>query len=662
MKTIDLYVDAFLNAVTGGEFIRRDRISALGLRCVYDRYLTHDWETKFWVVQAFPVHYDNNLTEGICHKLFKEFPEVESSIYLYCTPVHIGTESQQFTKRMSSASAEVAAYQEYFKDMTPAEKLLGKVERNPKTGGKIYLKPELLDKKQDRFDSFSYIYSTQNGGGHFANSYYVVQGSCKNIRTLRAFGKRLVALCKGDKIHCMEVRGSVDTILKNFTAAGYLQEAPEHSIPILLSEEAAVSQLPIRTKGLLNSSGILMGIDWETKLPFFLDFFESPAAQINLLLARSGYGKTYNAFNIILMAAGCYNVHSSVLDIKGNEHCALLNFMQGIRIDMGGASDRFVNTLRLDDLAGRGLSPEDCYSTAVNGTVTLMSIVVNLLPSEGNAADLQMMLQTSVRKVYSIHNVRPDNELSFQNSAHLQYSAVITQLESMKRIVSYTDSQRNILALAVTRLEAFFSADGEFGSSFRREITIGEVLDAPLVIYEMHKNTNATLSLLDNVRVFMLIFLDGKKQAVRKSRRQHTFAFYEELQRCGNMEQLVAYISGVVTGSRSSNVSVFLLLNAVKTLNGQAFNAIKSNITTKIVGDVISEDIQTLVEEFDCQDVEDKLLTIHNNISGEWNNCFAISYNTGRRCGTAIYKPVLPEAIAAVLKTRDTSEEDKEKE
>ena len=178
----------------------------------------------------------------------------------------------------------------------------------------------------------------------------------------------------------------------------------------------------------------------------------------------------------------------------------------------------------------------------------------------------------------------------------------------------------------------------------------------------MHKNTNATLSLLDNVRVFMLIFLDGKKQAVRKSRRQHTFAFYEELQRCGNMEQLVAYISGVVTGSRSSNVSVFLLLNAVKTLNGQAFNAIKSNITTKIVGDVISEDIQTLVEEFDCQDVEDKLLTIHNNTSGEWNNCFAISYNTGRRCGTAIYKPVLPEAIAAVLKTRDTSEEDKEKE
>ncbi len=68
------------------------------------------------------------------------------------------------------------------------------------------------------------------------------------------------------------------------------------------------------------------------------------------------------------------------------------------------------------------------------------------------------------------------------------------------------------------------------------------------------------------------------------------------------------------------------------------------------------------MEEFDCQDVEDKLLTIHNNTSGEWNNCFAISYNTGRRCGTAIYKPVLPEAIAAVLKTRDTSEEDKEKE
>lgn len=657
MKTLDLYVNAFLQSVTGGEFIKRSSISLLGLKCVYDRYITHDWETKFWIIQRFPVHYDNNLTDGIRHKLFKEFSDVDTSVFMYSTPIHVNTDSQQFTRKMSNASNEVMAYQEYFKDMTPSEKVIGKVERNPKTGAKIYIRPDIMKVKQDKFDSFSYIHNTQGEGGHFANTYYIIQASCKNVRTLRAFGKRLVSLCKKDKLVCSEVRGKVETILQNFTIATYLKEPPAHTIPHLMSEEAVVSQLPMRTKGLLNPSGILFGLDWESKLPFLLNLFESPAAQVILLAAKTGHGKTYNAFNIILMNAGIFNVHSSVLDIKGNEYKALLNFMSGIRIDMGSNSSRFVNTLRLDDLVDRGLDPVDCFTTAVDGTVTLLSIIVNLLPNEGNEADLRMILQTAVRKLYSMADVRPDNEQTFKRSAKLTYTDVIHQLTGMQHIASYTEQQKTILTLAITRLESFFAADGEFGTALKDEITIGEVLDAPLVIYEMHKNTNAMLSLLDDVRIFMLIFLDGKKQSIRKSQKLHTNAFYEELQRCGNMQKLVTYISGVVTGSRSSNVSVFLLLNSISTLKEKAFSAIKSNITTKIIGYMVKEDIQTLADSFDCEDIKDKLLTINENEAGKWSNCFAISYDTGKRKGTAIYKPVLPKSIATVLQTRDTHED-----
>ena len=148
-------------------------------------------------------------------------------------------------------------------------------------------------------------------------------------------------------------------------------------------------------------------------------------------------------------------------------------------------------------------------------------------------------------------------------------------------------------------------------------------------------------------------FLDGEKHFLRKQKKLHTAAFYEELQRCGSLGTLIRSISSRVTGSRSNNLSVFLLLNSIKTLDADAFSAIKSNITTKIIGLVESPDQKVLVKDYGCEDIDSYMTRIRDNTNGNYNNCFAVSFDSGLRKDKVILKSVVPPEMSKTFETRD---------
>lgn len=154
----------------------------------------------------------------------------------------------------------------------------------------------------------------------------------------------------------------------------------------------------------------------------------------------------------------------------------------------------------------------------------------------------------------------------------------------------------------------------------------------------------------------MQVHLDTKKQSIRKEQKLHTAAFYEELQRSNQFGKLVETISHAVTGSRSNNVMIFLLLNAVSVFNNNELNAIKSNITTKIVGKLEDGDIDLLVKEYGCKPIQKQLEKINDKSTNRWQNCFAILYDTGVDVDKAIYRTVVPQYMLEQFKTRDFNE------
>ena len=230
---------------------------------------------------------------------------------------------------------------------------------------------------------------------------------------------------------------------------------------------------------------------------------------------------------------------------------------------------------------------------------------------------------------------------------------VLEVVEGLSSTNSYTEEQVKLCTLIRTRLAAYFRSEGRYKEAFTNEITTGEVIKTPLVIYSFNKNSGTMLDNLDTIRVFMAQALDNRKTVRRKREHLHTASFYEELQRSAQFGRLVETISHRVTGSRSDNVTVFLLLNAISTFDNREFAAIKSNITTVMAGKLIDDDIDVLVNDFGCKPIEGYLRHINDTKNEKYRNCFAVNYDTGYTSNKAIIKAVFPQEIIDKLKTRD---------
>ena len=655
MKLIDVYVDAFVNWISGGELINRDKISLVGLKPLYGRFLTHQWITKVWCIVGLPVHYDYNITQAIRMEMFRMCSGVRTVIHTYNIPAPVNVTSDLFRRYVARSASNYRKYEEVFNQLEEDEKLTGKSGYDS-SGRRFYVSEATLNSIKDTYDSYMYVTEQGQSGNNFVNTYYFIQASARTKKEMQNYTKKLEGMLGAEGIYFFSVKGDIRRYLSNFAPASYHQEADRVFRPMLLSPENQVGLYPTKTKGLIGGSGIMLGVDWQTKLPLMVDFFSSGAAQVIMMLGMSGCGKTFTAFSIALELLA-KSIHCSVIDIKGGEWDRLAQFAEAKVVDMGAENARFVNTLRLDDF--EGVTKEEAselYNTAVSGTVSLLSIMTNLQEREGNVTDLEMILEQAVTKTYIQCGVTPQNPSSFSRTATMRYTDVLTVVEELTATKSYTEQQQKMCSLIRTRCSSYLLGEGRYGDAFRNELTIKEVMDTPLIIYSFNKNSGTMLDTLDTIRVFMVQFMDGKKHTFRKRQKLHTAAFYEELQRCDQFGKLVETISHRVTGSRSSNLIIFLLLNAVSTFDNSALAAIKSNITTQIVGKVIQDDIPILIEKFGCAGIKNYLEFINDKASNSYRNCFAIQYDTGADSDKTIFKTVLPDSMVEVFKTRDFNE------
>jgi hypothetical protein len=662
MKLSDLYSEYIANWLSEGLLITRDKISLLGIRSLFDSYITNGWITKTWIVSALPVHFDVNLTQAIRSEMHEAFPDVKTIVHMYNSPVNVSVNNENFRRQLKIAANQYNRYKDDYNGLSEDEKLTG---LNVHVGGGYHLridKTTLLTYKAS-YDSFSYVFDKVNHGSGFTSTYYFVQASAKTRAELRKYQKMLLNVIRStagefesklDNIYVREVHGTVDNYLSNFCPATFKQQPSSKFPTLLLSDENKAALLPTKTKGLINATGVLIGLDWQAKLPFFQSFFDNGAAQVALVDGKTGCGKTFFMFFVAIELAGI-GVHGSVIDIKGNEWSKIMKFIKGsIEIKMTGKNARFVNTLRLDNIQCNKDNCEELYDNAVQGTIDIFTIIVKLQENEGNIADLVTVLETAINKLYSQHDVVRDNPETFVRTRDFKYSDIIDIVIDLKTTKSFSDAQRRICGLIQTRSAPFFISEGRYADAMKNELTVSEIIESPFVIYNMNKNNAETLSTLDDLKIYMSQFLDGEKHFLRKQQKLHTAAFYEELQRCGSLSTLVRSISARVTGSRSNNLSVFLLLNAITTLDSDAFRAIKSNITTKMIGYVEEPDQNKLVEEYGCDDIKSYMERIRTNEKGYYNNCFAVSFNTGLKKDKVLLKSVVPKEMIEAFNTRDS--------
>lgn len=661
MKLLDIYSYLFASWINGGMFNRAGRLQSTSIDAQYNVVFTKTHVKQVYRIMGIkPENYDLAFVDYIRARMFETHPDVELVINEINHPIRLNVNDDKFNRAFSKASTAYSDYKEAFDSQTGIARITGKTYRLP-GGGRLKLSRERLDDLNQIYQSYLYLFNSMSAGGtvSLVNIFIEVVGA--DMREVRRAGNDLYGILGALNIGVELVKSANKAyMLEMGPAVGSPQKLNKKFLPqLLFTAENQAAWSTYKSRGLVGGGkgAILLGMDFRSRLPFSIDIFRSGAAQIFLLNAKTGGGKTYAAFQLALSALA-NNHYVSAIDLKGREWSALTVAVPDAKIiTFDNRHPSFVNCLRLDDMPYNEKNAGELFGAAIDGTVQLFMLVIHLLPGEGNPNDAELVIREAVQKMYSSRNIDPANPSSFANSKGMTYADVLPILETLATTTSYTKEQKNMVRLARARLHAYFGESGMFREAMRNEVTLGDVLDAKLTIFELNKNQNTMFDSLDVIRVFMIQFLNGKKQTVLKERGEFCFQFFEELQRCEQMTDLLRYICAQVTGARSANMIVVLLLNSLKVLQGKEAQDIRSNITSILSGLVEDNDIRSFRDDFGRPWLAHQLELISAR-QQTYRNCFAASVDPGYGSVLeTVYRVELPKDLSKAFRTRTIVDE-----
>lgn len=656
MGLLDTYSYLISNWLNSGAFSNRGKLKASSIQVGYNTIFTRSTARKVFFISGIkPVNVDLAVIDYVRDIMFQQHPDVELKINVTSYPIKVDVNNDRFTRQMTKASTSYETYLEAFESQSNINKVIGKTYRLP-NGSRIRITKERLDELKQVYASFLEIYNSVSASTAMSLVKIFIEVVGKNLKEVKRASNDLYGILNPLNIGLVELRSNLKSYLNEFGIAAIMPNSlSKKFLPQLLFTDNNMAAFnTYKSRGLVGGGDnpLLLGIDLRSRLPFAVDIYQTASAQVFMLLGKTGSGKTYAAFQsaISALALGDY---VSALDVKGREWVRISNLVDSKIITFDDRNPNFVNTLRLDDVEVNSSNCEEIFNTAVKGTIALLSLVVNLQPNEGNSSDLEMVLREAVLKLYSSNHIDIDNPETFVKTQKLKYKDLLPILESLSSTVTYTNEQKKMLVLARTRCHAFFGESGIFADAFRDEITLSDIMHSRLVIYELNKNQGAMTDSLDAIRIFMIQFLDSKKKAMLRERGKFIFCYYEELQRCSQFGSLLEYICADVTGSRSNNAVIFLLLNSLKVLQGKEAQDIRSNITSFIVGFIEETDIRVIRDDFNLPWVASQCELFRAKQS-EYKNAFAASIDTGEKVLETIYKAYVPTYLRDELQTRTT--------
>lgn len=659
MKLLDIYSYLISNWLNAGNFVNAGRMEATSIKPEYNVIFTKGYCKQIvQVVGIKPINIDICFIDYIRDRMFELHPDVETNILMLEYPVHMDVNSDKFKRALSRADEAYSTYREAFESQGAMDRLTGKVYRLP-NGARLKLSREKMEALEQVQTSYTHLYKHITGGGTVAQTKVFIELIGRDRRSVRRAENDLYGVVGSANLGVQVVKAATKAYLWEMAPAVPAPKTlTKKFLPqLLFTDENTAAFSSYKSRGLVGGgkNALLLGMDFRSRLPFSIDIFRSASAQVFMLLGKTGSGKTYAAFQAA-MSALALGEYVTAIDIKGREWAQMTPAADAKIITFDDKNPSFVNTLRLDDLDVSEGNASELFNTAIKGTVAMFMLVINLQQNEGNPNDAEMVIREAVMKMYSMRGIDPSNPSTFKDTKRLRYADVLPVLETLQTTTSYTASQRNMVTLARARLNAYFGDTGMFSDAFKNEISLSEVMEAPFVIYEFNKNQGAMTDSLDVVRIFMVQFLDSKKKAMLKLRGKFLFCFYEELQRCESFGDLLSYICGEVTGSRSNNAVIFLLLNSLKVLQGKSGQDIRSNITSFLTGFCEDNDIRTIREDFGKEWLAGQL-SLFSQRQQIYRNCFAAYVDTGIEVLETVYKVMLPDSLSKAFRTRTIKEE-----
>ena len=652
------YVNNIANYFSNGAFVNKSGLSALGIRPLYDRIITKSSVKKVMAIVRFDVEFDRNFVSAITRYISDRHEDcsVIFSFSNFRSDLHKSVRTKDFNRNMGIAYDNYTRYNELFNQLSDADKTVGKKLYTP--NGRIEVTKDRLQHLSDIYNSYKYSYDTIANDGSMFNSYIFVELIAPDNKRMTKLVETFELLMIKLKCAYTEIRKANNHYLSSMSPTGYYYQSDDAKLftPNLLSDENLAFLMPYKSSGFIGDGfGTLMGLDMGSRSPFILNFYKTSDRQIICYLVPSGDGKTMSSQMICLFMMH-QGYHASVIDVKGAEWPKLDKWVKTKVVDISANDGCYVNTLRLDDVVDLiSANREDAkmfFSSAISSTIEVLRIMSEFTEESADFQDASSIIKYAVDRYYKTYSVNPSNYLTFANTSSMDYVDLINFLGTLKSVDLYR-SKGDLIDTIQSRCLAFINTSRLLDAE---EITVRDILDSELVVYSLNRNRDGVVDqTLEALRTFMITYLDMKKIYVRKSRGLATVCFYEELQRKKEFSRLLNFINAIVTGARSSNVTVFLLCNTPKVLLDDDVSGVMSNISTFIVGKLSNEEDTEVLRKLGLSDVLPYLNQITENPK-KFRHCFVCKYDTGYDANTVIFKAMVPPHVVEYLDTRDRQE------
>lgn len=631
-----------------------------------DKYFTEEGVFRLYAVTEMPFEYAESLIVKLSERIARINPSLVVKSYFEIHNVTIPINTPQFVGRMNRLTNKYINVKKQWNLLDDDYKRAGLNFNNGIR--RIFFNETHLTKMAHQHFSFTEVnnHIKHNGGVYFTVTLFIKVGF-PDLDTFKGLDNQVQQIIKSElqkSLHeiaislgktkeqaeglstmrqtgtAVSIDKTTATILANFGPAVNNYGGAKMAT-MLVSERNLTQLIPFRHEGIVSDEGVPIGVNPDNNTPLWLPMFSYPEGSSTIVCGKAGSGKSFLMYvlSLNLVGMGCTVVY---IDLKGTEVSQCLGAaMDNIKtIDFSEKEGQFINTMIISkDI------PDYTMSDAVKATAEMLSIFVCLKENEGNETDLLGILRGAVRSYYNEQGVKEDNVDTWHFSQDMNFKTLLSyvslQKDSSEEIELYT--------LITNRLaEAFMTYKL---NDNHRNLQLQDLLSYSVVSFNFNKNTEVRVSIIDQVRIYMVMMVTKRLAKLNKQNDLFTILCAEEAQRYGSLPVLCQGLSDLASGSRSDNLSVMAIMNDLNIMRKDEMSAFRANVANFVIGKVDAEGIRVLRDVFQKEILAEKVSAIIENPK-KFDRIFAVHFSIGDIELNLYNRCDVPKSVADLFKTR----------
>lgn len=361
------------------------------------------------------------------------------------------------------------------------------------------------------------------------------------------------------------------------------------SYPTFVVPDEILARFNTYSQGTLGKAGISFGVDIYSMFPVLKKVKATREDAENWLIsAETGGGKSYFVKSLLLqLLAQGYN--GTIMDVEGFEYLPMAKMLSNslsVRvINMAEGQGGYFDPVEIPIYSAATL--EEATQLRQNSLEFTLSIMRVLLGQAYNEdVYLSVVLDDAVSAAYRKRGVT-SNRMTWENSRGMTLYDVYASLKDLQSSDSHNDDYLNALEKAIALTGKYFEPSGTRSSLFKNRISVGDIIDADLVIcsFGMAGKSQTTV---DEVQMALMQLgaaqLSHQRSVFSKNKGKFNFKLWEEFQRWGKFPGSDKTLGVALTGGRKLGDVNIIITNVIAELLGEDRFNVFSNVTSFLIG------------------------------------------------------------------------------